>query len=262
MKPSKLPFITTICVLLFFYAPLVLMVLQSFQHKVPGLVGYQWTTKWYGQIFSDARVWEVSMNTLVIGLSAAAISTFLGTLSALAIHRYHGKLHGFHSGLLYIPLILPEILMGISLLICFSALQIPLGKMTVIAAHVAFCTSYVAIIVLASLQTFDFTLVEAARDLGATPWQTNCRIILPLLFPAIAAGGLLAFTLSLDDFIVTFFVSGKGCTTLPVYIYSAIKHGRPERLCALSSVLLAVTFLLVTISVLSVGNRVVEAEKQ
>ena len=260
MKPSKLPLITTIFVLLFFYAPLVLMVVQSFQQKIPG-VGLQWTTRWYAKIFNDPRVLEVTINTIVIGVSAAVISTVLGTLSALAIYKYHGKLQAFHSGLLYIPLILPEILMGISLLICFSSLRIPLGMGTIGAAHVAFCTSYVAIIVLSSLQSFDSNLLEAARDLGATSWQANCRVVLPLLFPAILAGALLAFALSLDDFIVTFFVSGKGCPTLPLYIYSSFKHGRPEQLCALSSVLLAATFILVTVSVLCMGNKVVEVEK-
>ncbi|MDO4575145.1 MAG: ABC transporter permease [Planctomycetia bacterium] len=260
MKPSRIPLLTTIFVLLFFYVPLLLMVVQSFQCRVPGMDARQWTLKWYDQIFHDPRVLEVSLNTLVIGLSAAVLSTILGTLAALAIYRYRSRLQSFHAGLLYVPLVLPEILMGISLLVCFSALGIELGRGTVIAAHVAFCTSYVAIVIMTSLQGFDYTLVEAARDLGATSWQTNGRIVLPLLFPAIAAGALLAFTLSLDDFIVTFFVSGKGCTTLPVYIYSAIKHGRPERMCAISSALLGVTFILVTVSVLCMGNKVVEGK--
>ncbi|MDO4570395.1 MAG: ABC transporter permease [Planctomycetia bacterium] len=261
MKTSKLPLLTTGVVLLFFYVPLALMVVQSFQHKVPGVDAKQWTTKWYVRIFNDDRVVDAAMNTISIGITAAVVSTLLGTLSAMAIYRYKSRLQSLHKGLLYIPIILPEILMGISLLICFSALGIELGRMTIVAAHVAFCTSYVAIIILTSLEGFDFTLVEASRDLGASWLQTFMRVLLPLLFPAICAGTLLAFTLSLDDFIVTFFVSGPGCTTLPVYIYSSIKHGRPESLCALSSVLLAATFVLVTISLLFAGNKMVESER-
>ena len=204
MRHSRIPFITTIIVLLFFYIPLMLMVLQSLQSKVPGMDTKEWTLKWYVQLWNDERIPDFVFNTVFIGVSAAFFSTILGTLSALAVYKYKSKLQGIHRGLLYAPLILPEILMGISLLICFSFLEIPLGKTTVILAHVAFCTSYVAVVIMASLESFDFTLLEASRDLGATSWQTTRRIILPLLWPAIAAGGLLAFTLSLDDFIDVF----------------------------------------------------------
>lgn len=260
MKRSRLPLLTTLIVFLFFYVPLVLMVLQSLQYKVPGMDTKQWTVKWYVELFRDSRLMEVALNTVVIGVSAAFISTILGTLSALAINKYKSKLQAIHRGLLYAPLILPEILMGISLLIFLSALNVELGRLTVIAAHVAFCTSYVAVVVMASLEDFDFTLLEASRDLGATSWQTTRRITLPLLMPAIVSGGLLAFTLSLDDFIVTFFVAGKDCTTLPLYIYSAIKHGRPERLCALSSLLLGITLLLVSTTVLFAGKNIAKAD--
>ena len=283
MRRSRIPFITTIIVLLFFYIPLMLMVLQSLQHKVAGIDTKQWTTIWYAQLYEamqlpeiiftgeslfpdvvfGSAISEAIFNTVFIGISAAFFSTILGTLAALAVYKYNkSKLQTVHRGLLYAPLILPEILMGISLLICFSFLEIPLGKMTVIAAHVAFCTSYVAVVVMANLESFDFTLLEASRDLGATSWQTTRRIILPLLWPAIAAGGLLAFTLSLDDFIVTFFVAGEGCTTIPLYIYSAFSRGRNplERICALSSVLLAVTFILVAATLFFGRKSITKAE--
>ncbi len=257
MKTSRIPIVTTILVLLFFYFPLVWMVLQSFLGKVNG-GGYEWTLKWYDQVFHKPEVLIAVYNTVIVGLSASVISTVLGTLSALAIYKYNGKLQELHKGLMYIPLVLPEIIMGLSLLIFFSGMSLPFGRGTVIAAHVAFCTSYVTIVIASSLDGFDFTLVEASRDLGATYFQTFRKVIFPLLRPAICAGALLAFTLSLDDFIVTFFVSGHGGTTLPVYIYNSLKHGKVPGLYALSSALLAVTFLLVTLSLIFSRDQLME----
>ncbi|MBQ9456796.1 MAG: ABC transporter permease [Thermoguttaceae bacterium] len=253
LKCKHIPLITTILVMLFFYFPLFWMVLMSFLGKVNG-GGYEWTLKWYDQVFHKREVLAAVWNTVIVGLSASVISTMLGTLSALAIYKYRSKLQEVHSCLLYIPLVLPEILMGLSLLIFFSSMNLPFGRGTVIAAHVAFCTSYVTVVIASSLDGFDFTLVEASRDLGATYFQSFIKVIFPLLRPAILAGTLLAFTLSLDDFIVTFFVSGHGGTTLPVYIYNSLKHGKVPGLYALSSVLLAVTFILVTISLLFTKN--------
>ncbi|MBQ2821687.1 MAG: ABC transporter permease [Thermoguttaceae bacterium] len=256
---NRIPQITTLFVFLFFYFPLVWMVIQSFLGKVDG--EYEWTLRWYEQVFRKREVLSAVMNTVVVGFFAAVISTVLGTLSALAIFKYRGKIQEVHTALLYIPLVVPEILMGLSLMIFFSGLGLPFGKGTVIAAHVAFCTSYVTVVIASSLDGFDFTLVEASRDLGATYFQTFRKVIFPLLRPAICAGALLAFTLSLDDFIVTFFVSGHGGTTLPVYIYNSLKHGKVPGLYALSSVLLAVTFLLVTVSVFFQKNEFLDKEK-
>lgn len=258
MKPTRIPFITTILVLLFFYFPLLWMVIQSFLGKVDG--NYEWTFKWYDQVFHKREVLAAVSNTIIVGLFASIFSTVLGTLSALAIFKYKSRLQEIHTALLYIPLVLPEILMGLSLMIFFSEMGLPFGKGTVIAAHVAFCTSYVTVVIASSLDGFDFTLVEASRDLGATYFQTFRKVIFPLLRPAICAGALLAFTLSLDDFIVTFFVSGHGGTTLPVYIYNSLKHGKVPGLYALSSVLLAVTFLLVTISLLFNKSQFLEGK--
>lgn len=138
--------------------------------------------------------------------------------------------------------------MGISLLLLFVALKIRLGLFTIFLAHVTFCVSYVAMVVLARLQDFDFSVIEAAQDLGAGWWITTVRVLLPLLAPGIAAGALLAFTLSVDDFVISFFVAGPGSTTLPIRIYSMIKHGAPPLINALSTILLVITFVTVTIS--------------
>jgi len=135
-----------------------------------------------------------------------------------------------------------------SLLLMFVAMKVQLGLFTIFLAHVTFCISYVAMVVLARLQDFDFSVIEAAQDLGASWWQAATRVLLPLLFPGIAAGALLAFTLSIDDFVITFFVAGPGSTTLPIRIYSMIKHGSPPLINALSTILLVVTFAAVWLS--------------
>ncbi|MBP1661303.1 MAG: ABC-type spermidine/putrescine transport system, permease component, partial [Candidatus Aminicenantes bacterium] len=153
-----------------------------------------------------------------------------------------------HFTLIYQPLVVPEILMGISLLMAFVAVGLPLGLFTIFLAHVTFCVSYVAMTVLGRLQDFDFSVIEAARDLGASPWQSTRRILLPMLRPGIVAGALLAFTLSVDDFVITFFVAGPGSTTLPLRIYSMIKYGAPPLINALSTLLLAVTLTAVLVS--------------
>ena len=140
----------------------------------------------------------------------------------------------------------PEILMGMSLLLLFVALGVNLGLGTIILAHVTFCISFVTLVVLARLQDFDYSIVEASLDLGANWWVTTWRVLIPMLAPGILAGGLLAFTLSIDDFVVTFFVAGPGATTLPIQVYSMIKHGSTPLINALSTLLLVATFALVT----------------
>ncbi len=275
MKLKYFPLWTTLLVLTFFWIPLgTIMFCSAFDGQVEhawhiwqigdwNLLSYpvfhlngSFTTEYYQQLWNHPRIWNALGNSVSIGLLVTLISMVFGTLSAVVLDRFRSRLQTFHKALIHIPLVLPEILMGISLLICFTSLGIPLGRGTVVVAHTAFCTSYVAVVVLARLEDFDFSLWDAARDLGATPIQATLRIMLPLLWPGIIAGALLAFTLSLDDFIVTFFVSGRGCTTLPVYIYSQMKHMRsPEVLNALSTVMLTVTFLAVGISQMLMSRR-------
>jgi spermidine/putrescine transport system permease protein len=170
----------------------------------------------------------------------------LGTLAAVALHRFHSRLQKVHFLLVQLPLVLPEVLMGFSMLLFFVAMGINLGLATIWVAHVTFCLSFVTMVMLGRLQDFDFTLLDAARDLGATRWQATTRILLPLLWPGILASALLAFTVSLDDFVITFFVSGPGTTTLPVQIYSMMKTSRSLPIInALSSLLLFGTVITV-----------------
>lgn len=243
MRRSRFPYITLAACFVFFYAPLVVMVVGSFNDSRFGGSWRGFTFKYYGQLFRDREIWTCLENTLIIATVSTCLCMILGTLAAFALHRFHTRLQFFHNVLVYIPLVVPEILMGISLLLFFVSLNVSLGMGTIFIGHVTFCISYVAMTVLGRLQDFDFTLLDAARDLGANSWTATRKILLPLLAPGILAGGLLAFTLSLDDFVVTFFVSGTGSKTLPIYIYSSIKHGTPTKINALSTILLAITFL-------------------
>ncbi|MDB2614175.1 ABC transporter permease [Chlamydiales bacterium] len=178
-------------------------------------------------------------------MSATVVSTFLGTGSAYAIHRYKTRLQKVQAGLIWSPLFIPDILMGISLVILFVVLNIKLGLFTIFLAHTTFCISYVTLVILSRLQNFDFSVIEAARDLGANGFQVTRKVFIPMIAPAIIAAALLAFTLSIDDFVVTYFVTGPGSGTLPIYIYGMIKYGSTPIINALSCLILLVTFITV-----------------
>lgn len=256
MRRSSIPLVTTLVVLLFFYLPIAVLVVNSFNgSRFEGAWG-GFSFKWYAKLFEQREIWHAFRNSLVIALSATAMSTVIGTVAALALHRYATRLQKLHYTLIYAPLVVPEILMGISLLLFFVAIGLQTGLFTIWLAHVTFCISYVAMVVLSRLQDFDYSIVEASLDLGADWWTTLVRVLLPLLAPGIAAGALLAFTLSIDDFVVTFFVAGPGSTTLPIQVYSMIKHGSTPLINALSAIILVVTFVVVAVA------QVLTQEKQ
>lgn len=248
MKHSRFPWLITIAVILFLYLPIIILVINSFNESRFGSEWTGFTWKWYQRLWEDRALWKALRNSLIIGVSATAASTILGTMAAWALYRYKTPFQKIHYGLIYFPLIIPDILMGISLLLFFVFLNWQLGLFTVFIAHTTFCMSYVVMVVLAKLQQFDFSVVEAAQDLGASRWVLFRRIVLPLLAPGILAGALLAFTLSLDDFVITFFVAGQGATTLPIFVYSMIKFGATPVINALSAILLVVTFFVVYVT--------------
>jgi spermidine/putrescine transport system permease protein len=249
VRRSRFPIVVTALVMAFFYLPILILVANSFN---PARFSSRWqgfSLVWYRRLFESPEIWQALKNTLLIAVSVTAVSVVLGTAAAYALHRYGAsRLQKVHYTLIYQPLIVPEILMGISLLMAFVAAGVPLGLFTIFLAHVTFCVSFVAMTVLGRLQDFDFSIVEAARDLGAGPWQSARKVLIPVLMPGIVAGALLAFTLSIDDFVITFFVAGPGSTTLPLRIYSMIKYGAPPMINALSTLLLAVTFAAVLAS--------------
>ena len=187
-------------------------------------------------------------NSLYVAFSSTLISTVFGTMVALAMERYKFKGQLAFDALLYLPIIIPDIAMAVMLLLFFVLIKIPLGRSTIIISHVAFNISFVAVVVRARLAQFDMTLEEAAQDLYANNWQTFRQVTLPLIMPGILGGALLAFTLSLDDFVITFFTSGPGSTTLPLRIYSMVKLGVTPEINALSSIMLFASFILVFLS--------------
>lgn len=248
MKQSKLPLVLFIGTLLFLYIPMAVVVANSFNASRYGGHWQGFSLIWYRNLFDDHAMWDALRKTLVVGFSATALAVVLGTLSALGLQRAHGLLLRGHFSLVYLPLAVPDILMGIALLLFFVMLKVDLGMLTIVLAHTCFCMSYVAMVVLARLQDFDHSTLEAARDLGAGPFQAAYRVLLPQVAPGIISGALLAFTLSVDDYVITFFVAGPGSTTLPLKIYSMIKYGSPPVINAISTLILTVTFLLVGLS--------------
>ena len=248
MTGIRLPFYMTAGILVFFYLPIIIVIAQSFNASRFGGTWKGFTLDWYYRLFTDRNIWHAITNTLIIAFSSTAVSIILGTLAAYALYRYRTKLQIGHNMLIYLPLVIPDILMGISLLLFFVSLKVSLGLFTIFLAHVTFSMSYVAMVVLGRFQDFDYSILEAALDLGATWGQAVRKILIPFLMPGIAAGGLLAFTLSLDDFVITFFVSGPDSTTLPLYIYSMMRHGSPSVINALSVLMIGFTFITIFIS--------------
>lgn len=249
MKRSRLPAILTVLVLIFLHAPLVVLVVNSFNESRFGGEWEGFTTKWYERLWEADEIWESVLVTLKVAVSATLSSVVLGTLAALALHRCRSWLQTVHHTLVTLPLALPDILMGMSLLALFVAIGMETGMVTLWIAHTTFCLSYVTMVMLARLQDFDFTLLDAARDLGATRWQATRKVLLPLLLPGMIAGGLLAFTLSIDDYVITFFVSGPGTTTLPLRVASMMRTSRSlPMINALSTLMIASTFILGVIS--------------
>ena len=243
MRSRYTSLFVTLMVLVFMYLPIIMLVAQSFNESRYGGKWNGFSLKWYEALFNDASIINATINTLIVAFVATIISTSLGTCAAWALNRYrHSRLQSAHYAIIYAPMVMPDILMGISLLLLFVSLKVDLGLTTVIIAHTTFCVSFVTFTVLARLQDFDFNIIQAAQDLGAGNVRIFIKIMLPLLGPGIAAGAMMAFTLSMDDFVVTFFVGGPGSTTLPVKVYSMMKHGPPAIINALSVVFMALTF--------------------
>lgn len=233
------------CVIAFLFAPLVVLLVYSFNASKGGsFTGF--SLQWYEKLFLDSGdLWRAFGNSILIALTAALAATVLGTLAAVGTGRYGFWYRGYVKTMSFIPMILPEIIVGVSLLVFFAGVGLKLGLVTVWIAHTTFNIPFVYLLVSARLEEFDPSVVEAARDLGANEVQTLIKVILPMSIPGIASGFLTAVTLSLEDFVITFFVSGPGSTTLPLFIYSAIRFGVSPVINALSVVMVAGTVILV-----------------
>ncbi len=229
----------------FLYVPLIIVIVYSFNNSRLNAEWVGFTLDWYDKLFHDQDMLTAAGNSLVIALTASAVSTVLGTMAGLALYRYQTRLLQV---LVLAPIAIPEILMGVSLLIFFVFLDFTLGLVSVTLAHITFCIGFVAIVVRARLAGMDESLTEAARDCGASPWEAFRYVTLPLIMPGVIAGALMAFTLSIDDFVITFFTAGAGTVTLPLQIYSMIKIAVTPEVNAVSSLLMLLTLALIIIA--------------
>lgn len=247
MRRSPLLWGAALAAYAFLYVPLVVVVVFSFNDSKLNAEWVGFTTYWYVKLFSNAEMLSAAVNSLIIACVAAGLATVLGTMAGIAMHRFHSRLL---PAMVLTPIAMPEILLGVSLLIFFISTfgEESLSLATVIVAHTTFCIGFVAIIVRARLAGMDESVFEAARDLGATPWQTFRLVTLPLIKPGIIAGALMAFTLSIDDFVITFFTAGAGVPTLPLTIYTMIKIAVTPEVNALSTLLMLLTLTLIVIA--------------
>lgn len=230
----------------FLYLPLIIVVVYSFNDSKLNAEWVGFTLSWYIALFNNQEMLTAARNSLIIAISASFCATILGTMAGLAIHRYKLK---FLPLLVFTPVAMPEILLGVALLLFFlQALNLTLGVLSIIIAHTTFCIGFVAIIVRARLQGMDESIFEAARDLGASPWQTFRLITLPLIMPAVVAGALMSFTLSIDDFVITFFTKGVGEPILPIQIYTMIKIAVTPEVNAISTLLMLLTLTMIIIA--------------
>ncbi|QZA81806.1 ABC transporter permease [Deefgea piscis] len=244
-KQSKWLWAAAIFVYGFLYVPLIIVVAYSFNDSKLNAEWVGFTFKWYGLLIHNEQMLVAARNSLIIAVVTSFCATVLGTLAGLAMHKYKLRVLPI---LVLTPIAIPEILMGVALLIFFVMLNMTLGMVSVTLAHIAFCIGFVAIVVRSRLQGMDEALVEAARDLGATPIQAFRLVTMPLIMPGIIAGALMAFTLSIDDFVITFFTAGAGASTLPLQIYSMIRIAVTPEVNAISTLLMLLTLTLILIA--------------
>lgn len=235
-------------VFVWLYVPIVVLVVNSFNSNRFGIRWDGFSLGWYVRLAQNGALMEAARHSLLIALLAASMATLIGTLAAVALYRYRFYGKRFVGGMLFVVMMSPDIVMAISLLALFVVLGISLGFWSLLFAHITFCLPFVVITVYARLKGFDVRILEAARDLGASEGIIFRRILLPLAFPAVAAGWLLSFTLSLDDVIVSSFVTGPGFDVLPLRIYSMVKVGVSPEVNALATLMLMVSLTLVVLS--------------
>ncbi|WP_413479420.1 spermidine/putrescine ABC transporter permease PotC [Vibrio hibernica] len=242
-------------VYLFLYLPILVLIANSFNASRFGIRWDGFTTKWYGDLLHNDSLIQAAGHSITIAVISSTAATIIGSLTAVALFRYQFKGKGAVNGLLFIVMMSPDIVMAISLLALFLVVGFQLGLLTLLISHITFCLPFVVVTVYSRLKGFDVKMLEAAKDLGASEWVILKRILLPLAKPAVAAGWLLSFTLSLDDVIISSFVTGPSYEILPLKIYSMVKVGISPEVNALATVMLIVSLILVVCSQLIARDR-------
>jgi spermidine/putrescine transport system permease protein len=226
----------------FLYFPIISLMATSFNEDKRNITWKGFTFDWYVRAYNDASLFNALMNSLTVAIVSTIFSTVIGTMLGLALYRYRFPFKTSFESLAYLPIVIPEISMAVALLAYFAELlNVPLGLFTIIVSHIAFSFPFVAVVIVTRMAGFDESLEEASRDLGASGWQTFWNVTVPYMMPGIIAGALLAFTLSLDDFVITQFTSGPGSTTLPIKIYSMVRFSVTPTVNAASTVLIVIT---------------------
>lgn len=233
----------TVLVLLFFYVPIAILIAFSFNESRLNIEWTGFTTEWYAKMWNDRVLMRAAQNSVIVAAASTTLSVLLGTAGAWLLYRYRYKAAGLIETLVFLPMIVPEVIFGVSLLILFVTLEMQLGYTTIVISHVTFCFPFVMAAVQARLAGLDPSLEEAALDLGATPLQAFFKVLVPFLMPAILSGALMAFTLSLDDLIVTYFTASARTQTLPIVIFGKVKKGLDPSLNAISTVLILITVM-------------------
>ena len=256
-KDNKLKNLVIILTFTFLFAPIFILVLYSFNSSKMNITFEIFTFYWYGELFRNTNLLEAFLNTIIIAFTSTVISTIVGTISAIGLYRYDFPFKKVINGLIYIPIVIPEIVLGISLLSVYTITNLELGMFSLILSHIAFSIPFVITSVRSTLSLLPKEYEEAAYDLGANKFSVFTKIILPLIMPGIISGATLALTLSLDDVVISYFTAGPGSNTLPLKIYSMIKTGITPDVNALSSLMLLATITILTISAIYQTKKIV-----
>ncbi|BAY72312.1 hypothetical protein DSM107007_42870 [Nostoc sp. PCC 7120 = FACHB-418] len=256
-KFSSWQAVFSVLIFIFMYLPILVLGFYSFNKSPYSATWQGFTLDWYYQLLGDDRILSALKNSLLVACCAVSIAAVLGTLMAVGLARYQFPGKNLYRGVAYLPLIIPDIAIAVATLVFLATFAIPLSLWTIVAAHVVFCIAYIALVVSSRLTNLDPHLEEAALDLGATPIQAFLQVLLPQLMPGIVAGCLLAFVLSLDDFLIASFTSGSGYNTLPMEIFSRIRSGVKPDINALSVLLIFLSAIVAFIaeSIRSLGER-------
>ena len=233
---------------LFMYAPLLVLMVYSLTPTEYGVAWEGFTLKWYRAVFANENIQKALWISLTVAIPCVVISTAIGTITALTLYRSKFMGRALFQGALYVPLIMPDLIIGVALLLFFSTIKLHLGVFTILMAHVSFSIPLATLVIIARMQRLDRTLEDAAMDLGADEWTTMWKVTLPLLKPGIVAAALLVFPFSFNDFVITFFVSGIGSSTLPIRVYSMIRLGVSPMINALGTLIVLVPLIVVIIA--------------
>ncbi len=255
-KPPLWLRIYTFVVYLYIYIPILILIVFSFNTQKLNISWHGFTLDWYKVLFHDQQVAQATQNTLIVAAVSTLVATSIGTLAALAMQRYRFPGYDASEALMYIPIVIPEVVMGIALLVFFVMAKMTLGLVTITIAHIAFNIPFVTLVVRARLHGYDNAIDEAAMDLGADEMTTFRRVTLPTIMPGILSGAMLALTLSLDDYVITYFTAGPGSTTLPLRVFSMVRFMVTPEVNALSTLWVVIVFVILLIGQIAQSRRV------